>query len=103
MIAAGWVHASALFAADAATDTSPAAAADEAGVLFDDWTAILTAGGAGLSDVVRVGIVMRFLQADRPIFDKIWPEQFGDPPPARSAIQSASSAAKAETPDTCWR
>ena len=89
VIAGGWIFVLALFGADAATHAIPEDAAAEAGVLFDNLTAILAAGGVGLSDVVRVGIVMRDLQADRPIFNKVWAERFGDHRPARSAIQSA--------------
>jgi 2-iminobutanoate/2-iminopropanoate deaminase len=37
---------------------------------------------------VRVGIVMRDLQADRPVFNAVWAERFGEHRPARSAIQS---------------
>ena len=96
MIAGGWIFVSALFGADATTQTIPEDAAAEAGVLFDNLTAILAAGGVGLSDVVRVGIVMRDLQADRPIFDKVWAERFGDHRPARSAIPSAGFGRKGE-------
>jgi 2-iminobutanoate/2-iminopropanoate deaminase len=46
--------------------------------------------------VVRVGIVMRDLQADRPTFNKVWAERFGDHRPARSAIQSAEFGRKGE-------
>ena len=38
----------------------------EAGQLFDNLAAILAAAGAALTDVVRVGIVMRALQRDAP-------------------------------------
>ena len=51
--------------------------------------AILAAAGLGLTDVVRAGIVMRDLQRDRPVFNKVWAERFGDHRPARSAVQSA--------------
>ena len=50
--------------------------------------AILAACGAGLSDVVRVGIVMRDLQHDRPVFDEVWVERFGELRPVRATIQS---------------
>lgn len=86
--AGGWIFVSALFGADAVTHEIPADAAAEAGVLFDNLEAILAAGGATLRDVVRVGIVMRDLPADRPTFNRVWAERFGDHRPARSAIQS---------------
>ena len=39
--------------------------------------------------MVRVGIVMRDLQRDRPTFNEVWEARFGAHRPARSAIQSA--------------
>lgn len=86
--AAGWIYVSALFGADAADHVIPDDAAAEAQVIFDNLAAILDAAGATLTDVVRVGIVMRDLQRDRPVFNKVWAERFGDHRPARSAIQS---------------
>ena len=94
--AGGWIYVSALFGADKTTHVIPEDAAAEAGVLFDNLTAILAAGGATLSDVVRVGIVMRDLQTDRPTFNKVWAERFGEHRPARSAIQSAAFGRKGE-------
>ena len=86
--AGGWIYVSALFGADAADHLIPEKAAAEANVIFDNLVAILAAAGAELTDVVRVGIVMRDLQRDRPTFNKVWAERFGDHRPARSAIQS---------------
>jgi 2-iminobutanoate/2-iminopropanoate deaminase len=37
---------------------------------------------------VRVGIVMRDVERDRPVFNKVWVERFGDHRPARSTIES---------------
>jgi 2-iminobutanoate/2-iminopropanoate deaminase len=88
--AGGWIHVSALFGADARERAIPADARAEAEQLFDNLAAILTAGGAGLTDVVRVGIVMRNLQQDRPIFNEVWAQRFGEHRPARSAIESAA-------------
>jgi 2-iminobutanoate/2-iminopropanoate deaminase len=87
--AGGWIYVSALFGADPVGHTIPADAREEAGLLFANLTAILAAGGATLNDVVRVGIVMRNLQRDRPVFNRVWAEQFGDHRPARSAIEAA--------------
>lgn len=87
--AGGWIYVSALFGADPATHAIPADARAEAEQLFANLAAILAAAGAGLSDVVRVGIVMRALQRDRPVFNEVWAEQFGEHPPARSAIEAA--------------
>jgi 2-iminobutanoate/2-iminopropanoate deaminase len=88
--AGGWIHVSALFGADARERAIPEDARAEAEQLFDNLAAILTAGGAGLTDVVRVGIVMRDLQQDRPIFNQVWAQRFGEHRPARSAIESAA-------------
>jgi 2-iminobutanoate/2-iminopropanoate deaminase len=86
--AGGWIHVSALFGAHPRERSIPADARAEAERLFDNLTAILTAAGCGLSDVVRVGIVMRDLQRDRPVFNEVWAERFGEHRPARSAIES---------------
>jgi enamine deaminase RidA (YjgF/YER057c/UK114 family) len=86
--AGGWVYVSALFGAVPNVRTIPEDARAEAEQLFANLAAILAAAGATLTDVVRVGIVMRDLQRDRPVFNAVWAEQFGDHRPARSAIQS---------------
>ena len=94
--AGGWIYVSALFGAHPATHRIPADARDEAVQLFANLTAILAAAGAGLTDVVRVGIVMRTLQRDRPVFNQVWAEQFGDHRPARSAIEASDFGRKGE-------
>ena len=86
--AGGWIFVSALFGADPVNRVIPEDAAAEANVVFDNLVAILAAAGAELTDVVRVGIVMRDLQRDRPAFNQVWADRFGDHRPARSAIQS---------------
>ena len=86
--AGGWIHVSALFGADPRERAIPQGARAEAEQLFDNLAAILAAAGAELTDVVRVGIVMRDLQQDRPTFNEVWAERFGDHRPARSAIQA---------------
>ena len=87
--AGGWIYVSALFGADPATHTIPDDARAEAEQLFTNLAAILAAAGAALTDVVRVGIVMRALQRDRPVFNQVWAERFGGHPPARSAIEAS--------------
>ncbi|HET7477520.1 MAG TPA: Rid family hydrolase [Dermatophilaceae bacterium] len=82
----GWIFVSALFGVDAQTGRLPEDAAQEAEQLFGNLKAILAAAGAGLSDVVRVGIFMKQLQRDRPVFNQVWVRHFGDHRPARSAI-----------------
>ena len=86
--AGGWIYVSALFGADPVERRIPQGAREEAEQLFANLEAILAAGDAALTDVVRVGIVMRDLQRDRPVFNNVWAERFGDHRPARSAIQS---------------
>ena len=46
--------------------------------------------------MVRVGIVMRDLQRDRPVFNQVWAERFGEHRPARSAIQAPDFGRKGE-------
>ena len=94
--AGGWIYVSALFGAHPTTHEIPADACDEAEQLFANLTAILAAAGAGLTDVVRVGIVMRALQRDRPVFNQVWAEQFAEHRPARSAIEATDFGRKGE-------
>jgi 2-iminobutanoate/2-iminopropanoate deaminase len=79
---------SALFGVHPRKRGIPEDARAEAHQLFDNLAAILAACGAGLSDVVRVGIVMRDLQHDRPVFNEVWVERFGEHRPARATIES---------------
>ncbi|NEK58835.1 deaminase [Geodermatophilus sabuli] len=88
VVAGGWIHVSALFGAVPETRAIPDDVRAEAEQLFDNLGAILAAAGAGLTDVVRVGIVMRDLYRDRPVFNEVWVSRFGDHRPARSAIES---------------
>ncbi len=85
----GWVYVSALFGADPQTHDIPTDARAEAEQLFANLDAILTAAGASRTDVVRVGIVMRDIRRDRPIFNQVWQQWFGEHRPARSAIEAA--------------
>ncbi len=94
--AGGWIYVSALFGADPVTHAIPADPRGEAEQLFANLTAILTAAGASLTDVVRVGIVMWSLQRDRPVFNQVWAERFGDHRPARSAIEATDFGRKGE-------
>jgi 2-iminobutanoate/2-iminopropanoate deaminase len=87
--AGGWIYVSALFGADPVTHEIPADARAEAEQLFANLAAILAAAGAALTDVVRVGIVMRALQRDRPVFNQVWAERFAGHRPARSAIEAS--------------
>jgi 2-iminobutanoate/2-iminopropanoate deaminase len=93
---AGWIYVSALFGADPTTHAIPTDARDEAEQVFANLIAILAAAGAELTDVVRVGIVMRALQRDRPVFNQVWAERFGDHRPARSAVEASDFGRKGE-------
>jgi 2-iminobutanoate/2-iminopropanoate deaminase len=83
----GWIYVSALFGVDPETGGLPQDAGEEAAQLFANLTAILAAAGAGLTDVVRVGIFMKHLQRDRPAFNSAWQQHFGRHRPARSAVE----------------
>jgi 2-iminobutanoate/2-iminopropanoate deaminase len=87
---------SALFGADPTTHAIPADPRDEAEQVFTNLSAILAAASCDLTDVVRVGIVMRALQRDRPVFNQVWTERFGDHRPARSAIEASDFGRKGE-------
>jgi 2-iminobutanoate/2-iminopropanoate deaminase len=87
--AGGWIYVSALFGADPETHAIPDDPRAEAEQLFANLAAILAAAGVGLTAVVRVGIVMRALQRDRPAFNQVWAERFGEHRPARSAIEAS--------------
>lgn len=83
----GWIYVSALFGADPDSHAIPQDARAEAEQLFANLRAILAAADSDLQHVVRVGIVMRALKQDRPIFNEVWAEQFGEHRPARAAIE----------------
>ena len=89
---------SALLGADALHHAIPEGARAEAAQIFANLQAILAAAGAALTDVVRVGIVMRELQRDRPVFNQVSAERFGDHRPARRPFTRRTSAARARTP-----
>lgn len=93
----GWIYVSALFGADPATGGVPEDARAEARQLFANLAAILAAADAQLTDVVRVGIFMKQLQRDRPVFNDVWRESFGDHRPARSAVQAGDFGRPRET------
>jgi 2-iminobutanoate/2-iminopropanoate deaminase len=96
--AGGWVFVSSLMGADPVDRALPAEARAEAELLFDNLAAVLAAAGCGLGDVVRVGIVMRHLQRDRPVFNQVWVARFGDHRPARAAFESPEFGRPGENP-----
>jgi 2-iminobutanoate/2-iminopropanoate deaminase len=80
------VYVSALFGSDPVTDEIPDDAQDEARLMLTHLGSILAAHGAGYDRVVQAGIFMKELQRDRPAFNRVWAEVFGDHRPARSAV-----------------
>jgi 2-iminobutanoate/2-iminopropanoate deaminase len=93
----GWIYVSALFGAHPGTGRIADDARAEASQMFDNLEAILAAAGARLTDVVRVGIFMKHLQRDRPAFNEVWAERFGEHRPARSAVQAGDFGRPRET------
>lgn len=77
---------SAVFGTDPVTDAVPTERADEVRLLLANLERILQAAGGELTNLVRVSIFMKELQADRPVFNQVWREVFGDHRPARSAV-----------------
>lgn len=86
VVAGGWIFVSALFGVEPG-GRRPEQVADEADQLMVNLSAVLAASGAGLGDVVRVGIFMKDLQGDRPAFNQAWVRHFGTHRPARSAVE----------------
>lgn len=84
--AGDFLFVSAVMGSDPVTDEIPPDAADEARLLLSHLEAIVRAAGGTLDDVVRVGIYMKELQRDRPVFNQVWTATFGDHRPARSAV-----------------
>jgi 2-iminobutanoate/2-iminopropanoate deaminase len=93
----GWIYVSALFGNDPKTGRIPDDARAEAVQMFANLKAILSAAGARLTDVVKVGIFMKQLQRDRPAFNEVWAEQFGEHRPARCAVQAGDFGRPRET------
>jgi 2-iminobutanoate/2-iminopropanoate deaminase len=93
----GWIYVSALFGADPQTGRIPDDAHSEAVQMFANLEAILSAVGARLTDVVKVGIFMKHLQRDRPAFNEVWAERFGEHRPARCAVQAGDFGRPRET------
>jgi 2-iminobutanoate/2-iminopropanoate deaminase len=93
----GWIYVSALFGTDPRTGLIPDDARAEAVQMFANLEAILAAAGARLTDVVKVGIFMKQLQRDRPTFNQVWGEYFGEHRPARCAVQAGDFGRPRET------
>ncbi len=83
----GLIFLGALRGVDPATRKVPEDTEVEARRLFENMRVALEAGGATFADVVKVAVYMTNLQRDRPIFNQVWKDYFGDEPPARFAVQ----------------
>jgi 2-iminobutanoate/2-iminopropanoate deaminase len=86
VIAGGFIFLSAVRGVDD-SGFPPEDAETQARLLFQNMERALGAAGAGLQDVVKIAVYLMDLQRDRPIFNRVWQEQFGDEPPARFAVQ----------------
>jgi 2-iminobutanoate/2-iminopropanoate deaminase len=86
VIAGGFIFLSAVRGVDD-TGSPPEDTEKQARLLFDNMSKALEAAGASLDDVVKIAVYMMDLQRDRPIFNRIWQEHFGQEPPARFAVQ----------------
>ena len=75
-----WIYVSALFGADPVGHAIPEDTKAEAEQIFTNLVAILAAAGTDLTNVVRVGIVMRDLPRDRPALKQGVGRAFRRPP-----------------------
>ena len=78
--AGGWIYVSALFGANPVGHAIPEDTKAEAEQIFTNLVAILAAAGTDLTNVVRVGIVMRDLPRDRPALKQGVGRAFRRPP-----------------------
>lgn len=87
VVANGFVFLSAVRGVEGASDQLSPGAAAQARRAFAIAAEVLAMVGSTLEDVVRVGIFMRHLQRDRPAFNEVWTEVFGDVGPSRFAVE----------------
>jgi enamine deaminase RidA (YjgF/YER057c/UK114 family) len=87
VIANGFIFLSAIRGLDIETQKVIPDVEQQARQCFNILRGTLEEVGASLSDVVQVAVYMKHLQKNRPIFNKVWEEVFGDQPPARFAAE----------------
>jgi len=87
VIANGFIFLSAVRGVDPDTGNPPEDTEKQVRLLFENMKHALAAAGASLDDVVKIAVYMMDLQGDRPIFNRVWQEHFGQEPPARFAVQ----------------
>ena len=85
--AGGFVFLSAVRGVDPKTGKPAPDTNHQAQLIFENMKAALAAAGSTLQDVVKVAVYMMDLQGDRPVFNTVWKDYFGDEPPARFAVQ----------------
>lgn len=87
VIGGGFAFLSAIRGVDIETQKVPEDAEQQVRNAFAVLSETLKSFNATLSDVVRIGVYMKDLQGDRPVFNRVWKETFQDDPPARFAVQ----------------
>jgi len=85
--AGGFIFLSAVRGVETGSTRPVADTEQQARLLFENIRRALEAAGSSLDRVVKIGVYMINLQRDRPIFNAVWKEYFGDAPPARFAVQ----------------
>jgi 2-iminobutanoate/2-iminopropanoate deaminase len=74
---------------------------DQARQTFTNLAAVAEAAGGSLADAVRVGVFLRDM-ADFPAMNRIYPEFFSDPLPARTTVQSDLPGFAIEVDAVLW-
>jgi len=87
VVANGFVFLSAIRGVEETSDQLVDDAGRQARRAFDIAEEVLALVGSRREDIVRVGIYMTDLQEDRPAFNQVWTERFGDAGPARFAVE----------------
>lgn len=91
--AGGLIFLSAVRGVDPTTQKAVEDTEQQARMAFENVKRALAVAGAGLDDVVKIAVYMVNLQRDRPTFNQVWKDYFGDQPPARFAVQVADMGA----------
>lgn len=90
----GFIFLSAIRGVDPETQKPVEGAEAQAIQAFENARVALDAAGAGLADIVKVGVYMIDLQRDRPVFNKVWHAHFPDASPARFAVEVTDMGAR---------
>jgi len=87
VIANGFIFLSAIRGLDVETQKVVQDVEQQARQAFKILRNTLEGAGGSLADVVSIAVYMKHLQKNRPIFNKVWEEVFGNEPPARFAAE----------------